>query len=153
MANEIFSYTPAQLQEAEQMVDHFLNGRNHQLEESRNAVLRLAEAMRSEGDPTSKVFRVGSIRNGMIESISYDLIFALEQAETHFYGRKATVGLYKDTMRTEEHTQSDLHESFVESMNSPELSLMENYVEIDIGQRAARNSADQQNFDVIERIA
>ncbi len=153
MSRETSLFTPAQLQEAEEMVNHFLNGRNDQLEDSKNAVLGLAEAMKGEGDPTSKVFRVGNIRGGMVEGISYQLVFALEQRDVDFYGRKAVIGLDKDSFRTFDRTQSDLRASFLESMYSAELSLMESYVGIDIGQRAAYNSADQQNFDVIERIA
>jgi hypothetical protein len=109
--------------------------------------------MRGEGDPAAKVFRVGNVKNGMVESISYELIYALEQRETDYYGRKATVGVDRNSSKTADQTQTDLHASFLQSMYEPELSLMESYVEIDIGQRASRNSADQQNFEVLQRIA
>ena len=42
MANETPSYTPAQLQEAEKLVNNFLEGRNDQLRDSRDAALTLA---------------------------------------------------------------------------------------------------------------
>jgi hypothetical protein len=57
MANETPSYTPAQLQEAEKLVNNFLEGRNDQLGDSRDAALTLAAAMRRSNGRPGRIHR------------------------------------------------------------------------------------------------
>lgn len=92
MANELPSYTPAQLEIAQQMVGDFLGGRETQLSEAKEIVVGCAALMKqAEGDPTARVLRVANIQDGMIESVFYYLSYGVEGRPDGNYGRSVAI--------------------------------------------------------------
>lgn len=153
MANETPSYTPAQLEIAQQMVGDFLCGRETQLSEAKEIVVGRAALMnKAEGDPTARVLRVANIQDGMIESVSYYLSYGVENRSDGNYGRSVAIRINRgEEYKPAEELLATFDSDFYSSVYEQPLPIVPS-VEDAVGEVSWSRGNDVNNMVNVQRI-
>ncbi len=151
MSSENPLFTSADLEKATSIVNKFTDGQEEVLPETKQLFVDKAKLLNSGEDNTARIFRIASIKNELLEKVSYMLLYGIQERKFEPFGRMMVLELHDANFHNGwPSVEAEFSNAFLASVRSDGITRMPDFFNLPVGEFAAENN----DFSVshIERI-